>query len=102
MNTDSQGPAPQSTRQGTPDLCLSVFICGLRFLLFAVCSPAEGSGLNPTDSVRRRLRARLGAPGGTARQWRLLLALGVANVVDNYDGALLGLALPQIQAGLAV
>lgn len=30
------------------------------------------------------------------------MALGVANVVDNYDGALLGMALPQIQAGLGV
>jgi MFS family permease len=32
----------------------------------------------------------------------VLLALGVANLVDNYDGALLGMALPQIQAGLGV
>lgn len=38
----------------------------------------------------------------TVRQWRVLGALGVANLVDNYDGALLGLALPQIQVGLAV
>jgi MFS family permease len=32
----------------------------------------------------------------------MLLVLGVANLIDNYDGALLGLALPQIQAGLHV
>ena len=32
----------------------------------------------------------------------MLGALGVANLVDNYDGALLGMALPQIQAGLGV
>ncbi|MEO8604633.1 MAG: MFS transporter [bacterium] len=38
----------------------------------------------------------------TTRQWRVLLALGVANLIDNYDGALLGMALPQIQAGLGV
>lgn len=41
-------------------------------------------------------------PPLTARQWRILLALGVANLVDNYDGALLGMALPQIQAGLQI
>lgn len=32
----------------------------------------------------------------------MLLALGLANLIDNYDGALLGMALPQIQAGLGV
>jgi putative MFS transporter len=32
----------------------------------------------------------------------MLLVLGVANLIDNYDGALLGLALPQIQEGLHV
>jgi len=32
----------------------------------------------------------------------VLLALGLANLIDNYDGALLGMALPQIQAGLGV
>lgn len=32
----------------------------------------------------------------------MLLALGVANLVDNYDVALLGMALPQIQAGLGI
>ncbi len=53
-------------------------------------------------SARIRLRRLLAAPPLTPRQWRVLLALGVANLVDNYDGALLGLALPQIQTGLAV
>ena len=51
---------------------------------------------------RPRILRLLGAPPLTDRQWRVLLALGVANVVDNYDGALLGMALPQIQAGLGV
>lgn len=51
---------------------------------------------------RPRILRLLGAPPLTDRQWRVLLALGVANAVDNYDGALLGLALPQIQAGLGV
>jgi len=51
---------------------------------------------------RSRLLRLLGAPPLTDRQWRVLLALGVANLVDNYDGALLGMALPQIQAGLGV
>jgi MFS family permease len=45
---------------------------------------------------------RLGAPPITPRQRQVLAALGVANLVDNYDAALLGLALPQIQAGLGV
>lgn len=51
---------------------------------------------------RPRILRRLGAPPLSPRQWRVLLALGVANLVDNYDGALLGMALPQIQAGLGV
>jgi putative MFS transporter len=51
---------------------------------------------------RSRILRLLGAPPLSERQWRVLLALGVANVVDNYDGALLGMALPQIQAGLGV
>lgn len=53
-------------------------------------------------AARYRLRRLLAAPPLTERQWRVLLALGVANLIDNYDGALLGLALPQIQDGLAV
>lgn len=55
--------------------------------------------LTPAPSRFLRL---LDAPPLTARQWRTLLVLGVANLIDNYDGALLGLALPQIQAGLHV
>ena len=51
---------------------------------------------------RSRILRLLGAPPLTPRQWRVLLALGIANLVDNYDGALLGMALPQIQAGLGV
>lgn len=49
-----------------------------------------------------RLLRLLDAPPLSPRQWRVLLALGVANLIDNYDGALLGMALPQIQAGLGV
>src|SRR5712691_11537635 len=36
------------------------------------------------------------------RQSRLLTVLGAANLVDNYDVAILGLALPQIQVGLGL
>lgn len=36
------------------------------------------------------------------RQRNVLGALGAANLVDNYDIAILGLALPQIQAGLSL
>jgi MFS family permease len=53
-------------------------------------------------SVRATWRERLRAPAISPQQRRVLLALGVANLVDNYDGALLGLALPQIQAGLGI
>jgi MFS family permease len=53
-------------------------------------------------SVRATWRERLRAPAISPPQRRVLLALGVANLVDNYDGALLGLALPQIQAGLGI
>lgn len=64
--------------------------------------PLEGSHLTGLVSRRPWLLERLGMPPLTASQQRVLGALGVANVVDNYDGALLGMALPQIQAGLGV
>ena len=37
-----------------------------------------------------------------ARQWQLLGLLGLTMLINHYDFALLSLALPQIQAGLAV
>jgi MFS family permease len=42
------------------------------------------------------------APALTRHQWRLLGVVGAANLFDNYGMAILGLALPQIQAGLGV
>ena len=44
----------------------------------------------------------LRAPRLSDRQRRVLAVLGAANLVDSYDFALMGLALPQIQAGLGV
>jgi putative MFS transporter len=45
----------------------------------------------------------LGSPPAlTSRQWHVLGVLGAANLFDNYDLAIMGLALPQIQAGLGV
>ncbi len=44
----------------------------------------------------------ISAPPLTARQWRVLGVLGAANLIDSYDVALLGLALPQIQAGIGI
>ena len=44
----------------------------------------------------------LSAPRLSDRQRRVLAVLGAANLVDSYDFALMGLALPQIQAGLGV
>jgi putative MFS transporter len=42
------------------------------------------------------------APALTRLQWTLLGVLGAAGMIENYDLALLGLALPQIQAGLGI
>src|SRR5262245_3377454 len=42
------------------------------------------------------------APPLTRLQWTLLGVLGAAGMIENYDLALLGLALPQIQAGLGI
>lgn len=38
----------------------------------------------------------------TSRQWNVLGVLGAAALIENYDLAVLGLALPQIQTGLGV
>lgn len=52
---------------------------------------------------RRRLRGLLAAGRTlTAHQWHVLGVLGAANLIDSYDVAILGLALPQIQAGLGI
>jgi putative MFS transporter len=40
--------------------------------------------------------------GVTDHQWRLLGVLGVTFLLNQYDMAIIGLALPQIQAGLGV
>jgi len=42
------------------------------------------------------------APALTGHQWSVIGVLGAANLIDSYDLAILGLALPQIQAGLAI
>lgn len=49
--------------------------------------------------LARLLRRRPQLP---ARQRRMLGVLGAANLVDSYDVAILGLALPQIQLGLGL
>jgi MFS family permease len=41
-------------------------------------------------------------PPLTRHQWRVMGVLGAANLIDSYDLAILGLALPQIQMGLGV
>ncbi len=64
---------------------------------------------NPEEPALTRQTWRRGtilglssAPGSDLRQVRLLRVLGAANLVDNYDIAILGLALPQIQLGLGL
>jgi putative MFS transporter len=42
------------------------------------------------------------APALTARQWRVLALVSLASLFDQYDVSLFGMALPQIQAGLAI
>ncbi|MCK6554863.1 MFS transporter [Candidatus Binatia bacterium] len=52
---------------------------------------------------RRRLRGLLAAGRTlTPHQWHVLGVLGAANLIDSYDVAILGLALPQIQVGLGI
>jgi len=41
-------------------------------------------------------------PPFTSRQWRIFLIVATAGFFDNYDAALLSLALKQIQAGLKI
>ena len=60
------------------------------------------AGKEKPRAVRGSSRGFLGGPRLTERQRRVLAVLGAANLVDSYDFALMGLALPQIQAGLGV
>jgi putative MFS transporter len=72
--------------------------------------PSEESDVGEGDrTVNREVRRPWWAwlfffvpvPAGiTARQWRVLGALGATYLVNSYDLGILNLALPQIQAGL--
>jgi putative MFS transporter len=59
-----------------------------------------------TDPEEPRRSVRLGffgsTPAFTPRQWRVFLIASTAGFFDNYDRALLSLALKQIQAGLRI
>jgi len=63
-------------------------------------SPGGGS----PDERRRSIRLGLfgATPPFTPRQWRVFLIASTAGFFDNYDLALLSLALEQIQAGLRI
>src|SRR5579859_7960330 len=57
------------------------------------------------DHASHRARFRLLArqfPPFTPRQWRVFWISTTAGFFDSYDGALLGLALKQIQRGLGI
>lgn len=60
----------------------------------------------PTEAAERRISIHLGlfgrSPAFTRRQWRVFLIACTAGFFDNYDRALLGLALQQIQQGLRI
>jgi len=61
---------------------------------------ATGSDSRPHRSRYPRLARHL--PPFTPRQWRVFGISATAGFFDNYDGALLGLALKQIQRGLGI
>ncbi len=50
----------------------------------------------------RALPFLMGAPELSQRQWAVLGLVSVASLFDQYDRSLIGLALPQIQAGLGI
>lgn len=50
----------------------------------------------------RALPFLAGAPELSQRQWAVLGLVSVASLFDQYDRSLIGLALPQIQAGLGI
>ncbi len=66
----------------------------------------DSSGAVSLKSERPRWVAAVpflaGAPALTARQWRVLGLVSLASLFDQYDISLFGMALPQIQAGLAI
>jgi putative MFS transporter len=64
--------------------------------------PVEETVVAPRPWWRWALPWMPRGPRPEARQSRVLGVLGAANLVDNYDVAILGLALPQIQAGLLI
>ncbi len=61
---------------------------------------------SPADAADNRISIHLGlfgrSPAFTRRQWRVFLIACTAGFFDNYDRALLGLALKQIQQGLRI
>ena len=65
--------------------------------------PAEPSQGQPEEARRSVHLGLFGStPAFTARQWRVFLIAATAGFFDNYDRALLSLALKQIQRGLAI
>jgi putative MFS transporter len=63
-------------------------------------APAEGADREPRRSVHLGMFGR--TPEFTPRQWRVFLIAITAGFFDNYDRALLSLALKQIQVGLKI
>jgi putative MFS transporter len=68
---------------------------GAEVITAAVAGPA------PSSAARRSLLKRV-FPPFTPRQWRVFWISTTAGYFDSYDGALLSLALRQIQNGLGV
>jgi MFS family permease len=67
---------------------------------------AAAAEVSPPPAEEKRRSIHLGlfgrTPEFTPRQWRVFLIAITAGFVDNYDRALLSLALKQIQAGLKI
>jgi MFS family permease len=66
-------------------------------------TPAEPAGDAP-EAPRKSVHLGLfgSSPNFTPRQWRVFLIAATAGFFDNYDRALLSLALKQIQKGLSI
>jgi MFS family permease len=65
-------------------------------------APRGASGASSGASVTRLRAAVERLAGADPREWRLLGLLGTANAVNGYDLGIVTLALPAIQASLAI
>lgn len=63
---------------------------------------ADAAATVPRPRWTRSLLFLANAPALTRRQWQVLGLVSLASLFDQYDRSIVGLALPQIQAGLGI